>query len=112
MSDASGDRDPFEVVAASFLARLRAGERPSVEEFAGRYPELADQIRDLLPAVVMVEQELSPGAPPDNTAFPLAADPEAAPRQIGDFRIVREIGRGGMGVVYEAEQISLDRRFP
>ena len=33
-----------------------------------------------------------------------------APVQLGDFRIVREIGRGGMGVVYEAEQISLKRR--
>jgi WD40 repeat protein len=110
MSDASGDRDPFEVVAASFLARLRAGERPSVEEFAERHPELADQIRDLLPAVVMVEQGLSLGAAPDSTALPQRADPGAAPRQIGDFRIVREIGRGGMGVVYEAEQVSLDRR--
>jgi hypothetical protein len=49
------DRDPFEVVAASFLARCRPGERPSIEEGAARYPELTDQIHELLPALVKVE---------------------------------------------------------
>ena len=59
MSDPSLDRDPFEGVAESFLARYRAGERPGIEEYAARHPELADQIRRLLPALVMVEQDLS-----------------------------------------------------
>ena len=45
MSEPTADRDPFEVVAESFLARFRAGERPSIEEYAARHPELADQIR-------------------------------------------------------------------
>jgi hypothetical protein len=47
MSEPTVDRDPFEVVAESFLARFRAGERPSTEDLAARYPELADAIRDL-----------------------------------------------------------------
>jgi hypothetical protein len=59
MSEPIIGRDPFEVVAESFLARLRAGQRPGVEEYAARYPELADQIRRLLPALVLVEQDLS-----------------------------------------------------
>jgi hypothetical protein len=47
MSEPTVDRDPFEVVAESFVARYRAGQRPGVEEYAARYPELADQIREL-----------------------------------------------------------------
>ena len=43
MSDATIDRDPIEVVADSFLARFRAGERPSIEEYAARHPELAER---------------------------------------------------------------------
>ena len=64
MNDPSLDRDPFEGVAESFLARYRAGERPSIAEYAARHPELADQIRRLLPALVMVEQDLSVGRRP------------------------------------------------
>jgi hypothetical protein len=45
MSEPSQDRDPFEAVAESFLARYRAGEHPSITDYAARYPELADQIR-------------------------------------------------------------------
>jgi eukaryotic-like serine/threonine-protein kinase len=61
MSEPNLDRDPFEGVAESFLARYRAGERPSIAEYAARHPELADQIRRLLPALVMVEQDLTIG---------------------------------------------------
>jgi hypothetical protein len=50
----------LELLIESFLARLRAGERPSVEGYASRDPEHADEIRELLPALVIVEQDLSP----------------------------------------------------
>src|SRR6516165_9585027 len=110
MSDSSADRDPIEMLAASFLARFRRGERPSIEEYAAKYPELADEIRELLPALVMLEQEKSvAGSATGTNGGPAPAASGPAPRQLGDYLILREIGRGGMGVVYEALQQSLGR---
>ena len=111
MSDSTSDRDPIEVLADSFLARFRRGERPSVEDYAAKYPELADEIRDLLPALVMLEQEKSvAGAASATGAGPDGAASAPAPQQLGDYLILREIGRGGMGVVYESVQQSLGDR--
>lgn len=93
-------------LAEEFAARYRRGEHPSLQEYVDRYPELADDIRELLPALAEVEQVKAEFRPsPENV--PATAPPL---QQIGDFRIIREVGRGGMGVVYEAEQVSLARR--
>jgi WD40 repeat protein/serine/threonine protein kinase len=108
--EATSDRDPFDRLAEEFADRLRRGEHPSVTEYVERYPDCAEAIRDLFPALLVMEQlkvgtrDVTPGArvEPDSACG-------QAPERLGDFRILRKIGEGGMGVVYEAVQESLGR---
>lgn len=91
-------------VADEYLARQERGESASVEEFVARYPEHAAVIRQVLASLQLIRLSAS-GQPlvPQESDF-------APAENLGDFRLIREIGRGGMGVVYEAEQLSLGRR--
>jgi serine/threonine protein kinase len=88
------------------INRIQAGAT-DVEAFIAAHPEYAKDLRRLLPAA-QVLADLSHSAQAE-ASFP-PAEVGAAFGELGDFRIVREIGRGGMGVVYEAEQLSLRRR--
>src|SRR5262245_42215886 len=106
-ANGSEQYDLLNRLADEYLERLRRGEGPTIEEYSARYPELAAEILDIFAAVAEIGQlevdldEAREGAP--------RADGVVG-RQVGDYQILREVGHGGMGVVYEAEQISLGRR--
>ncbi len=107
MADTERRRDPLEVLAAEYMDRLRQGQAPSVSEYAAQHPELAEEIQDLFPTIAVTERLKARQARSSGGRAALGA---ARPERLGDFQLIREIGRGGMGVVFEAEQESLRRR--
>jgi serine/threonine protein kinase/Flp pilus assembly protein TadD len=103
----NGSQETLVVELLEELAnRIQAGEAVDVEAFLARHPDEAERLRPLLPAV----QVLGELGRSRSVSVPPAAAGEPPSHALGDFRILREVGRGGMGVVYEAEQVSLGRR--
>src|SRR5205823_4848500 len=106
--------DPRVVLALEeYSAAVKAGQRPDRLEFQARYPEVGAALAECLEALEFV-QAAAPLLQAPAVGQPAAASAAAAEfcpeGPLGDYRILREIGRGGMGVVYEAVQISLGRQ--
>ncbi len=94
-----------------YLADLERGDVPDQESLLAAHPELAAELRPYLDSLQMLHGAARDMRTPAKMANGSGdAVSRSSPRQIGDFRIVREIGRGGMGIVYEAHQQSLNRR--
>lgn len=113
LDSVSAEDDPRVVAAVKrYMSLLESGDAPSVEDYCLEYPALATHLAPCIAGLAMVQHGFAK-AKSAWAASPLEtsanSDP-AIPEALGDFRIVKELGRGGMGIVYEAVQLSLGRR--
>jgi hypothetical protein len=111
---ASRDERLLDIIE-DYLAKLASGAADSQQALLARHPEFAAELadffrtRDQVEIVAATLREAIQAGAPAGLAEPSAGS-FAAPHELGDFRIIRKVGRSGMGNVYEAEQISLGRR--
>src|SRR3989442_528841 len=92
-----------------YQRRLEAGERPARQELLKRYPDLVEPLAECLDGLDLVHKAVQSSTGGRASPAPAPRD-ELPANPLGDFQIVRQIGRGGMGIVYEAVQLSLGRR--
>ena len=102
--NSSDHQTSIEDIVESFQNRLEAGERPSIEEYKQKYPDLSDRIDAVLPAIVALE-----GFDSQSSRGKLAFD-DSVPEILGEYKILQEIGRGGMGIVFEAIHTTMRRK--
>ncbi len=104
------DRDPIVGrLADEFVERFRRGENPDLSEYVARAPEYAARVREAVDMALFLERLGSASSVGAGRIGPGVQPPDRL-ETIGEFRIIRELGRGGMGIVYEADHPSMGRR--
>ncbi len=97
----------FDILVDQLCAMIQAGEEIDMDRLARENPGYASQLRELYPTLVAL-------ASFDQASDPQPLDSDTSGSEqlqiLGDFQLIREIGRGGMGVVYEAQQQTIRRR--
>lgn len=112
--DSAGDEDEIDEIIAGYLQRVDAGQTPDRQAFLNQHAHLATELREFLDDLDRFTE--GPVVSPENGSGEPANDKSPTPdselprlRYFGEYELIREIARGGMGVVYEARQTSLKR---
>lgn len=95
-------------LAEEFIGESRQGKLPDIEGYAVKHPELAEHIRELFPTLLLLEGMAATGG--TEPVEPVTRSGLSPDSTFGQYRIGREIGRGGMGIVYEATHVLLEKR--
>lgn len=104
------DTEILDWIVEHFTRKIRAGKHSAIEVYQKRYPALKTEIAELLGSVAMIEQLKIKSNRDTEPRTRRSLNEVSTLRQIGDYKVVREIGRGGMGIVFEAVHESLGRR--
>ncbi len=101
-------------IIAAYLEAVEAGTPTDRQELLARHPRLADPLRAFFADFDQMNRLAGPlriDGPPTTDAIAPAAEPSLPRvRYFGDYELLEEIARGGMGVVYKARQLSLQPR--
>src|SRR5271157_5421688 len=105
--------DPLDAIIADYLQQIEAGNVPDRHSLLANNPELAERLRAFFADYDRLDRqaaELRLSADPNRTTDgPDAAGELPRVRYFGDYELLEVIARGGMGVVYKARQVSLNR---
>src|SRR5262245_23812044 len=104
--DATGSVGPLDRLIAEYLQAIEAGQVPNRQELLEQHPDLAEALRGFFADLDRMDRQAGPLR---LTGEETRGNPLPTVRYIGDYELLEEIARGGMGVVYKGRQVSLNR---